>query len=54
MKQALLIVNALLVIAVTYLLYKQFTGGSEKVVTAGSALKTKDTTQGEKNCYLRT
>jgi outer membrane protein len=48
MKQALLIVNALLVIAVTYLLYKQFTGGSEKVVTAGSALKTKDTTQGGK------
>lgn len=42
MKQTLLIVNALLVIAVSFLLYKQFTSGSEKVVTAGSVLKTKD------------
>ncbi len=42
MKQTLLIVNALLVIAVSFLLYKQFTSGSEKVVTAGGVLKSKD------------
>ncbi|MCH5715047.1 OmpH family outer membrane protein [Niabella hibiscisoli] len=42
MKQALLIVNALLVVAVSFLLYKQFTNGSEKVTTAGSVLKIKD------------
>jgi outer membrane protein len=48
MKQALLIVNALLVLAVSYLLYKQFANGSERVVTAGSVLKTKDTTLSNK------
>ena len=48
MKQALLIVNALLVIAVSYLLYKQFTIGSEKIVTASDALNTKDSTAGKK------
>ena len=42
MKQALLIVNALLVVAVSFLLYKQFTNDLEKVPTAGSVLKTKD------------
>lgn len=48
MKQTLLIVNALLVIAVSYLLYKQFANGSEKVITAGAALPNKDTVGGKK------
>ncbi len=48
MKQALLIVNALLVVAVSYLLYKQFAGGQEKVLTAGSVLKSKDSLESKK------
>jgi len=48
MKQALLIVNALLVIAVSYLLYKQFAKSSEAVVTAGAGLRNKDSVASKK------
>ncbi|MCH5600637.1 hypothetical protein [Niabella ginsengisoli] len=44
MKQALLVVNALLVIAVSYLLYKQFTNSSDSAVIAGRNLKSNDST----------
>lgn len=43
-----MIVNALLVVAVSYLLYKQFAGGQEKVLTAGSVLKSKDSLESKK------
>lgn len=48
MKQALLIVNALLIIAVSYLLYKQFTRNPEAVITAGAGLADKDSVTGKK------
>ncbi|GAB3421787.1 OmpH/Skp family outer membrane protein [Niabella aquatica] len=48
MKQALLIVNALLVVAVSYLLYKQFAKGSEAIVTAGTSLNNKDSVTSKK------
>ena len=41
MKQALLIVNALLVIAVSYLLYKQFSSPAGTPITAGSSMTQK-------------
>ncbi len=48
MKQALLIVNAVLVIAVSYLLYKQFAKRSETVITAGAGLANKDSVTSKK------
>ncbi|WP_346238005.1 OmpH family outer membrane protein [Niabella insulamsoli] len=47
MKQALIIVNALLVIAVSYLLYKQFAGKPETGIVARETVKTSDSTAGK-------
>ncbi|MFT4094501.1 MAG: OmpH family outer membrane protein [Niabella sp.] len=49
MKQALLIVNVLLIIAVSYLLYKQFSNnGSSAAHTAGASLRGKDSALNKK------
>jgi len=42
MKQGLLVVNALLVIAVSYLLYKQFSANKVPAITAANSLKGDD------------
>lgn len=42
MKQALLVVNALLVVAVSYLLYKQFNGAPGTAANASNSLKKAD------------
>ena len=48
MKQALLIVNSLLVLAVSYLLYKQFTSEYRPTITAKASLKANTDTLGGK------
>ncbi len=48
MKQGLLIVNALLAIAVSYLLYKQFSSSASPAITAASGLQGKDSVSQKK------
>ncbi len=51
MKQVSLVVNALLVIAVSYLLYKQFTTSSALPITASATLAQKNSTVSKKMLF---